>query len=449
MQPIKEYKYLKFAKFRDLKFWDYNSLTKKSGIDSPYELVTLSKVLKHRKNFIIIDDEKDYKRCRVQLYGNGIVLRDIIKGKELKTKKQQVCKEDDFLIAEIDAKSGGYGIVPKNLEGAIVSGHYFLFEIKKEMLLPEFLSILIKCRDFSKQVKATGSTNYAAIRPYHVSDYIIPLPPFTVQERITNAYFEKSQLAEKQEKEVIELEQKTEKIIYEELSLKSLTENNNSNRFSIIQYKDMLRWDVFSLNNSIYKGLKKGKYELKTLGSVFRFVYRPWKKQNHLAKVFNYIEIGAVDPVEGITEIKEIEIKKAPSRATQIVNEGDLIIGTTRPYLKKFAIIPKDFNGYICSSGFSVIEKSDSYNLEYLKQFLMCTYGIEQLRNKMTGALYPAITETELKNILIPLPDKKNQDRIVNKVTKIKMQIRKKIKEAEQNRKSALEEFEKAIFNTN
>src|SRR3989304_1082504 len=141
MQPIKEYKYLKFAKFRDLKFWDYNSLTKKSGIDSPYELVTLSKVLKHRKNFIIIDDEKDYKRCRVQLYGNGIVLRDIIKGKELKTKKQQVCKEDDFLIAEIDAKSGGYGIVPKNLEGAIVSGHYFLFEIKKEMLLPEFLSI--------------------------------------------------------------------------------------------------------------------------------------------------------------------------------------------------------------------------------------------------------------------------------------------------------------------
>ena len=34
-------------------------------------------------------------------------------------------------------------------------------------------------------------------------------------------------------------------------------------------------------------------------------------------------------------------------------------------------------------------------------------YGIEQLKNKMTGRLYPAITE--LKEIKIPFPDVDNQ----------------------------------------
>lgn len=50
----------------------------------------------------------------------GKVIRDIVKGAEIKTKKQQFCKKGDFLVAEIDAKIGGFGIVPENLDRAIV-----------------------------------------------------------------------------------------------------------------------------------------------------------------------------------------------------------------------------------------------------------------------------------------------------------------------------------------
>ncbi|VUT27617.1 MAG: EcoKI restriction-modification system protein HsdS [Candidatus Syntrophoarchaeum sp. GoM_oil] len=149
-----------------------------------WQLVKLGEVLEHRKGFITIDDLTTYKRCTAKLHAKGIVLRDEIEGSRLKTKKQQVCRTGDFLVAEIDAKVGGFGIIPPELERAIVSSHYFLFEIDEEMLKRNYLDYFIKTHDFQKQISARGSTNYAAIRPKHVLDLEIPLPPLDEQKRI-------------------------------------------------------------------------------------------------------------------------------------------------------------------------------------------------------------------------------------------------------------------------
>jgi type I restriction enzyme S subunit len=144
----------------------------------------LASAVQYRKGFIQIDDLETYKRCRVQLHAQGIVLRDTVPGAEIKTKKQQVCKAGDFLVAEIDAKVGGFGIVPDILDGSIVSSHYFLFEVNDNVLNRRFLDFFIRTPAFREQVAAQGSTNYAAIRPNDVLGYKIPLPPLPEQRRI-------------------------------------------------------------------------------------------------------------------------------------------------------------------------------------------------------------------------------------------------------------------------
>jgi type I restriction enzyme S subunit len=144
----------------------------------------LASAIQYRKEFAQIDDLSSYKRCRVQLHAQGIVLRDTVSGAEIKTKKQQVCKAGDFLVAEIDAKVGGFGIVPEQLDQAIVSSHYFLFGIDQTKLDRRFLDFFIRTPGFREQVAAQGSTNYAAIRPNDVLRYTIPLPPLVVQRRI-------------------------------------------------------------------------------------------------------------------------------------------------------------------------------------------------------------------------------------------------------------------------
>lgn len=146
--------------------------------------VALGEVVSHRTDFFEIDDLSDYMRCRVKLHAQGVELRDKAPGALIKTKRQQRCHASDFLVAEIDAKVGGYGLVPTFLDGAVVSSHYFLFKADPAFLLPEFLGFFARTRRFADQVKARGSTNYAAIRPSNVLGYSIPLPSLEDQRSV-------------------------------------------------------------------------------------------------------------------------------------------------------------------------------------------------------------------------------------------------------------------------
>lgn len=149
-----------------------------------WQIVPLGDFITQRKEFITIDDLNQYKRARVQLHGKGIVLRDELFGAVIKTKEQQVAREGEFLVAEIDAKVGGFGIVPPELDGAIVSSHYFQFQINEKKCLRQWLDWFIRSGLLEEQVVARGSTNYSAIRPIHVMKFGIPLPPLAEQSRI-------------------------------------------------------------------------------------------------------------------------------------------------------------------------------------------------------------------------------------------------------------------------
>lgn len=153
-----------------------------------WKKVKLREVISHRKGFIEIDDETVYKLVTVKLHRKGVFLRENLQGFQIRTKKQQVCKAGDFIVAEMDAKVGGYGFIPDYLDGAIVSSHYFLFEVDEEKLRPQYLEVVSQLKILQEQIKAVGSTNYAAIRPYNVLDWEIPLPPVEKQIEIENLY---------------------------------------------------------------------------------------------------------------------------------------------------------------------------------------------------------------------------------------------------------------------
>ena len=80
------------------------------------QTVPLGEFLTQRKEFFTIDDFTRYKRARVQLHGKGIVLRDEVDGAEVKTKEQQGAHIGEFLVAEIDAKVGGFCINQDHFE---------------------------------------------------------------------------------------------------------------------------------------------------------------------------------------------------------------------------------------------------------------------------------------------------------------------------------------------
>ncbi len=154
--------------------------------DSKHPQILFSKIMTENKDSITIDDKKEYQRITVKLRGKGIVSRDIIFGKKIKTKKQKLTKPNQFIVPEMDAKFGAFGIIPKELSNSIVSSHYFLFDLDTDKILPEFFDYMIRFAPYTEMIQpyVKGTTNYASIRSKHILDLKMPLPSKEVQEVI-------------------------------------------------------------------------------------------------------------------------------------------------------------------------------------------------------------------------------------------------------------------------
>ena len=110
----------------------------------------------------------------------------------------------------------------------------------------------------------------------------------------------------------------------------------------------------------------------------------------------------------------EINKTSAPSRAQQIVQENDVIFATTRPTQMRVCIIPSEYDGQICSTGFCILRaNTDIVSPKYLFFALSVEDFKTYLSNNITVGNYPSISNNTLKEYLIPIPPIEEQNRIV------------------------------------
>ena len=136
-------------------------------------------------------------------------------------------------------------------------------------------------------------------------------------------------------------------------------------------------------------------------------------------KKFSYVDVGSIDNNHHKLNNNEklIEKENAPSRARKIVKKGCVIYSTVRPYLLNTCIIDKKFKCEpIVSTAFAVLNPYNGINNKYLLYLLLSPYFISVVNNVMKGVAYPAISEKNLNNILLPIPPKNEQKKIIKKI---------------------------------
>ena len=75
---------------------------------------------------------------------------------------------------------------------------------------------------------------------------------------------------------------------------------------------------------------------------------------------FSYIDIAAVDrEIKQISSPQKLIGKDAPSRARKLIAKGDVLVSMTRPNLNAVALVPKELDGEIASTGFDVLRASE------------------------------------------------------------------------------------------
>ena len=102
------------------------------------------------KRSIELEDNKTYKLVTVKRRNEGVVSRGLLKGKDILVKNYFEIKSGDYIISKRQVVHGANGIVPPELDKAIVSNEY-LVSVGNENITAEYLTLISKLPDMYKK----------------------------------------------------------------------------------------------------------------------------------------------------------------------------------------------------------------------------------------------------------------------------------------------------------
>jgi len=153
---------------------------------SRWPRVALRQILDPVGDRISLDPDTTYSQVTARLWGKGLALRGSLKGAEIAASQQTRVRAGQFLISKIDARHGAFGIVPPELDGAVVSNDFPVFAVNQGKALPDYVSWVSRtdwfvalCRHASE-----GSTNRVRLKEARLLAQEVPLPPLEDQRRI-------------------------------------------------------------------------------------------------------------------------------------------------------------------------------------------------------------------------------------------------------------------------
>jgi type I restriction enzyme S subunit len=155
-------------------------------LNTAWEPTPLGDLLKRSEKIVTINPLETYKQVTVRLWGRGVILRDEVSGSEISAAKRYEVKPRQFILSKIDARNGAFGLVPPDLDGAVVSGDFPVFDINSDRLEPKYLEWKSKTEEFVDLCRAAseGTTNRVRLKEGKFLRLSISLPPLPEQRRI-------------------------------------------------------------------------------------------------------------------------------------------------------------------------------------------------------------------------------------------------------------------------
>lgn len=176
----------------------------------------ISDFLHRIKRPIELETHVEYKLVTIKMNHNGLVLRERKKGNEIKSNMYLV-KTGDFILSGIDARNGAFGIIPEELDDAIVTNDFWYFEIDEEIILKELFLELTATVWFDEICKkgSDGTTQRIRLQKDKFFNQTVWLPEKDEQETILDKIKLVNNLKKENQTQKNILESLLQSILYE------------------------------------------------------------------------------------------------------------------------------------------------------------------------------------------------------------------------------------------
>ncbi len=450
-------KFITFVPYANFNNWSVQYLLEtKNSYNEKYDFVKIGSFLKRNKTNINIENNVTYKRVTVKINNNGVYLRDTEKGINIGTKKQFLAQKGNYIISKIDARNGAFGIIPEELNNAIVTNDFPLFYVDGTKINISFLLLITTTREFIKfaQSCSSGTTNRQRMDINLFLEQKIPLPTLEEQNRIVANYNFKLQLAQQQEEQAKTLDSDIERYLFEELGVEKIEVKKPNSLLQFVSYTKITEWGTDKIFN--LSKIKSSIYEMTSFElnpnytkSIFRG--KSPKYSNNSTKIilnqkcnrWNNIELQHSKTVD---EIWLNNINK-----DFLTKEGDIIINSTgEGTIGRATCITKKNEGLLYDSHLLLLRiNQDLVEPLFFTYLFNSSFGQNQVEG-IKSAQTTKQTElgvNNLKKIIFPnMPIEKQKD-ILNHITSLKTKIKELNVLSAKNKEEAIVEFEKEIFN--
>jgi type I restriction enzyme S subunit len=435
--------------------------------------------LKRIKNQIDIDDSIKYKRVTVSGNHNGVSLRDEVLGSAIGTKKQFTIKSGNFILSKIDARNGAFGIIPDELDKAIITGNFWTYSVDTNFIDIEWFFYFTHSYNFIQICieSSTGSTHRKYMDEKVFLNHKIILPEIDEQKEMVKKYKTTSKISNSLTSEIQTqkqlLTQLKQSILQEAIQGKltadwrashpELVEGSNSAEALLKRIKaekDQLIKD---------KKIKKEKALPSITAGDIPFELPPnggwvWCRLGDIASNFDYgtstkSTSSGKYPVLRMGNIQDGKIDWNNLKYTDNLNDfnqyqlyrGDLLFNRTnsREMVGKTALYDSD--RYAIHAGYLVrVRLIEPTNEFYANTVLNSTLHREWCDSVKSDALGQSnINATKLKSFLFPLPPLEEQKAIVEKVETLMRKcdgLEQEIKSSEANAQMFMQAVLKEAF---
>lgn len=177
--------------------------------------ITIDRFMTKSEDWVPVKPDENYKQITARLWGKGLTLRGEVPGSAIAATRQYCAKAGQFLISRIDARHGAFGIVPEELDGALVSNDFPCFNIDASTVLPHFFEWYSRTPEFIDLCRraSEGSTNRVRMKEAKFLKMTVPLPSLDEQRRIVEKLDRVATLVEERRSAIEAVERETQALL--------------------------------------------------------------------------------------------------------------------------------------------------------------------------------------------------------------------------------------------
>ncbi len=440
--------------------WNIKQFFNSTSIKSSFELKRIDKAITRRKDQMVVEDNKRYKRITIKTNCGGVFVRDEVLGKDIKTKNQYYVKAGQLAVSKIDARNGAFGIVPPEADGAIITGNFWVYDVNPIVANIEYMILLLSSNVFVQawQDCSNGSGNRLYLQEDKFLNYKIPMPEVTKQKQIVDKYNKDICDANIATSKADELYNSIDLCLFSLLQIKPIAEQDHRSQglISTTTLKNLIGWGAKTNSNPIKPQELFKSTVYKNLPLEFYCEINPKTIYPDDIEDISFIPMECVSDIYG--EIIDCKNGKSTnSKGYTYFQENDVIWAKITPCMQngKCAVATNLKNGYgYGSTEFHVFRATTNAIPEYIHCFMRSKRLREVAMSYFTGSAGQQRVGTDfLKALTLPLlplhsedPDVITQETVVKKVFEIRKKINELHIKSANMRKQAKKEFEEAIF---